>query len=68
MNPIHAGMAVMTLDGQHLGKVDSVGETSLRLTTFGRQLEVPAEEVGSVLVHEVFLRLPLRSYLPRLAG
>jgi hypothetical protein len=68
MERIRPGMLVMTLDGQHLGHVRSVGDTSFHLVAGGHALEVPAEDVGSVLEHEVFLRLALRRYLPRLQG
>jgi hypothetical protein len=63
MERIRPGMHVMTLDGQHLGTVASVGDASFRVHGGGRDVEVPAEQVGSVLVHEVFLRLALRRYL-----
>jgi hypothetical protein len=64
---VHTGMKVMTLDGQHLGKVAEMAGESLVIEYHRARLQVPAEEVASVLDHELFLRLPLRIYLPRFA-
>lgn len=65
MERIHPGMHVMSVDGQHVGRVASVDASTVRVLSGRRALEVPAEEVASVLEHEVFLRLALRRYLPR---